>query len=60
MKNDLDTQLQRQFQSSELASYAEKGSTIKEFTKEFTKVVSGPYIPPAWQGQLQAMSTTKS
>ena len=28
MKNDLDTQLQRQFQSSEQASYAKKCSTI--------------------------------
>jgi len=31
MKNDLDTQLERQFQSGELASYAVKGSTIKEY-----------------------------
>ena len=31
MKNDLDTQLQLQFQFGELANYAEKCSTIKEY-----------------------------
>jgi len=30
LKNDLDMRLQRQFQSGEPASYAEKCSTIKE------------------------------
>jgi len=54
MKNDLDTQLQLQFQSGKLANYAEKCSTVNS-----TEVVLGPYIPLVWHRWLRAMSTTK-
>jgi len=57
MKNDLDTQHQRQFQSGKLASYAEKCSST---SIKNVKAVSGPYIPPVWHRRLRAMSTTKS
>ena len=46
VKNDLNTQLQRHFQSGELASYAKKCSTINEYKSW-------------WHRRLQAMNTTK-